>query len=73
MYNKYINTTKNTMDPKYTFAGTAESNTSYILTACYVLLWIICWPLALVIMVGGVLQLRKQWKSNSGVFSDTAK
>jgi hypothetical protein len=61
------------MDPKYTFAGTVESNTAYILTACYVLLWVFAWPVALLITIGGAAYLRQQWRSKTGVFSDSTK
>jgi hypothetical protein len=61
------------MDPKYTFAGTIESNTAYILTACYVLLWILFWPAALVITIGAAAALRQQWRSKTGIFSDDTK
>lgn len=61
------------MDPKYTFAGTVESNTAYILTACYVLLWVVAWPVALILTLCVAAALRKQWKSKTGVFSDSTK
>ena len=61
------------MDPKYTFAGTVESNTVYILTACYVLLWVIVWPVALLLTACVSAALWQQWRSKTGLFSDDTK
>jgi hypothetical protein len=61
------------MDPKYTFTGTMESNLSYIATACYVLLWVFVWPVALLITVVAGVVLWQQWQSKTGLFSDDAK
>lgn len=61
------------MDPKYTFAGTIESNTAYILTACYVLLWVIVWPVALILTLAVGAALWQQWRSKTGLFEPDAK
>lgn len=61
------------MDPKYTIPGTVESNTAYILTACYVLLWVFVWPVALLITAAFVAKFWRDWQSKTGVFSDHAK
>jgi hypothetical protein len=50
-----------------------ESNLSYIATACYVLLWVFVWPVALLITVVAGVVLWQQWQSKTGLFSDDAK